>query len=77
MSLFDGLGSAHPVQFFGTIGGQNKQRHAGEIGLGDHRVQFGCGGAARNNHGDGKLARQRHTQREEPGASLIETNVNP
>ena len=44
--LVDGLGRAHVAQLRGPIRGAGQQRHAGEVGLDDGRVQLGGRGAA-------------------------------
>ncbi len=75
--LLDGLRGPRVVELRRPVGRADDERHAGMVGLDDRRMELGGSRAAR--HADDRRPPRRHrqSQREEPGAALVEADVDP
>ena len=74
--LVDGLRRADVVELGRPVGRAHEQRHAGQVGLDDRRVQLDGGGAAGGEHDDGLARGGRQAEGQEAAAALVVVDVD-
>ena len=75
--LVDRLRGADVASLGRTVRRADDERHAGEVGLDDGRVELDRRGAARHDDDDGTRRGEGEPDREEPRRALVEPDVDP
>ena len=75
--LVDGLRRPDMMQLGRTVGRADDERHPTLVGLDDRRVKLGGGGSARHADDGRPAGGHGETEGEEPGAALVEADMDP